>query len=233
MALKALQAFIRHESFGGALLLAAAVLALVVANSGLAPVYARVFDTVLSIRLGDIFAIEKKLLLWINDGLMAVFFFTVGLEIKRELKAGELSSPARALLPAIAALGGMIVPAAIYAALNWSNPTTLNGWAIPAATDIAFALGVLAVLGSRVPASLTVFLLAVAVDGDAATLREFMAARGSKLPFALRGEDPFGALDESRLPLLLAIDADGRLLRHHHGMFTLRTLQELLVPPAH
>jgi Na+:H+ antiporter, NhaA family len=166
MPLKALQAFIRHEAFGGMLLLAAAVVALVVANSGLARIYEAFLALKFTVSLGEIFAIDKPLLLWINDGLMAVFFFTVGLEIKRELKEGELSSPARALLPGIAALGGMIVPAGIYAALNWSNPVTLNGWAIPAATDIAFALGVLALLGRRVPLSLKVFLLALAVLDD-------------------------------------------------------------------
>lgn len=163
--LKGALAFIHHEAAGGIILLAAAVLALVLANSPLAGLYDRFLETPVTVRIGDL-NLDKPLLLWINDGLMAIFFFLVGLEIKRELIVGELSSFDRALLPAVAAVGGMAVPALVYVALNWTDPVALKGWAIPAATDIAFAVGVLALLGSRAPTSLKVFLLALAIIDD-------------------------------------------------------------------
>ena len=158
-------AFIQHEAAGGIVLLAAALMALALANSPLAWIYDALLNTPVSVRAGA-FAIDKPLLLWINDGLMAIFFFLVGLELKRELLVGDLSSIRRALLPAIAAVGGMAVPALVYVAINAGNPAGLRGWAIPAATDIAFAVGVLALLGPRVPPSLKVFLLALAIIDD-------------------------------------------------------------------
>jgi len=136
-----------------------------VANSPLAGAYRAFLDLPIAVRIGD-FDIAKPLLLWVNDGLMAVFFFLVGLELKRELLEGELSSLRHAFLPAAAALGGIAGPALIYAALNAGDPVALRGWAIPAATDIAFALGVLALLGERVPRGLKVFLLTVAIVDD-------------------------------------------------------------------
>lgn len=117
------------------------------------------------IRVGPLF-IAKPLLLWINDGLMAIFFFLVGLELKRELIEGELSEPANIMLPAIAALGGMAVPAIIYAIINWGDPVAMSGWAIPAATDIAFALGILLLLGDRISITVKVFLVSVAIIDD-------------------------------------------------------------------
>jgi NhaA family Na+:H+ antiporter len=157
--------FIRTEAASGALLMAAAAIALVAANSPLDGLYGALLDLPVGARLGSL-ALQKPLLLWINDGLMAIFFLLVGLEIKRELIEGELSTRAQAALPCLAALGGMAVPALIYAAVNRNDPVALHGWAIPAATDIAFALGVLALLGTRVPASLKVFLVALAIIDD-------------------------------------------------------------------
>ena len=160
-----LQDFLRLEAAGGLLLMGAAVLAMVVANSPLAGMYDALVNLPLEIRAGPLH-IAKPLLLWINDGLMAVFFLLVGLELKRELLQGHLSSRRDASLPAIAAVGGMAVPAAIYAWLNWDDPAAMRGWAIPSATDIAFALGVLLLVGKRVPAALKAFLLSVAIFDD-------------------------------------------------------------------
>src|SRR5262245_61594259 len=157
--------FIHHEASGGVILLIAAVFALILANSPLAPLYGALLDTPVSIRIGAL-ELDKNLLHWINDGLMAIFFFHVGLEIKRELVVGELSTAKQASLPAIGAIGGMIVPAIIYIAINASDPHALKGWAIPTATDIAFAVGVLALVGSRVPPALKIFLLALAIIDD-------------------------------------------------------------------
>lgn len=157
--------FVHHEAAGGIVLLIAAVVALLLANSPLAATYDALLHTHVSVRVGD-HGLDKSLLHWINDGLMVVFFFLVGLEIKRELVEGELSSFKQAALPAIAALGGMIVPALIYIAINADNAVALRGWAIPTATDIAFAVGVLALLGSRIPVSLKIFLLALAIIDD-------------------------------------------------------------------
>ena len=164
-ALRPLQEFLRLEAAGGLLLMGAAVLAMIVANSPLAPHYGGLLELPLEARIGR-FAIAKPLLLWINDGLMAVFFLLVGMELKREVIEGHLSSLRRASLPAFAAVGGMAAPAAVYASLNWGDPAAMRGWAIPAATDIAFALGVLSLLGSRVPPALKAFLLSVAIFDD-------------------------------------------------------------------
>jgi NhaA family Na+:H+ antiporter len=158
-------AFFQHEVAGGLVLLAAAVAALIVNNSPLEWLYVGLLDTPVAVRVGAL-ALDKPLLLWINDGLMAVFFFLVGLEIKRELLQGELSTFGKAALPAVAAVGGMVVPALVYVAVNAGNAAALRGWAIPSATDIAFAVGVVALLGSRVPPSLKVFLLALAILDD-------------------------------------------------------------------
>ena len=157
--------FLEHEAAGGIVLLAAAILALLVANSPLGVQYDHLLHVPVTAGVKPL-ALTQSVLHWINDGLMAIFFFLVGLEIKREFLAGALSSRKSAALPLIAALGGMIVPALIYSVINWDNPVALRGWAIPAATDIAFAVGVMAVLGSRVPAALKVFLLALAIIDD-------------------------------------------------------------------
>jgi NhaA family Na+:H+ antiporter len=163
--LHALRAFVALESAGGILLALAALLALAVANSPLALYYDAFLDTPVEVRAGTLL-IAKPLLLWINDGLMALFFLVVGLEIKREVLEGELSDARQVLLPAVAAVGGMAVPAAIYATINAGNSVALAGWAIPAATDIAFALGVLSLLGKRVPVGLKMFLLTLAILDD-------------------------------------------------------------------
>ena len=157
--------FLALEAAGGILLAAAALAAMLLANSPLDALYIGFLDTPVEVRIGN-FEIAKPFLLWINDGLMAVFFFLVGLELKREVLEGELSNVSQVMLPALAAAGGMAAPAGIYAWLNWGDPLTLHGWAIPAATDIAFALGVLSLLGKRVPGSLKVFLMTLAVLDD-------------------------------------------------------------------
>jgi len=156
---------LHQESTAGVLLILAALMAMLMANSGLAGLYHLLLDTPVEVRVGAL-RIAKPLLLWINDGLMALFFLTVGLEIKREVLEGELSHLDQILLPGLGAIGGMAVPALIYAGLNWHDPLAINGWAIPAATDIAFALGVLALLGPRVPLSLRLFLMALAIFDD-------------------------------------------------------------------
>ncbi|HEY9063614.1 MAG TPA: Na+/H+ antiporter NhaA [Burkholderiaceae bacterium] len=162
-----LRRFIASESAGGIVLALAAIVALIVSNSALAPHYRSFVEMRGEVRIAnDGLVLSKPLLLWVNDLWMAVFFFVVGLEIKREVLAGELASVKRASLPIAAALGGMVVPALIYVALNHGDPIALRGWAIPTATDIAFALGILMLLGSRVPASLKVFLTAVAIIDD-------------------------------------------------------------------
>ena len=161
----ALRDFFRLEAAGGISLVLATLVAMVAANSGLAGYYQEFLDIPVAIQFGQL-DISKPLLLWINDGLMAIFFFLVGLEIKREFRAGELSSLSQISLPGIAAIGGMAIPALVYAAINMDSPQNLNGWAIPAATDIAFALAVLSLLGKRVPASLKVLLLAIAIFDD-------------------------------------------------------------------
>ncbi len=163
--LAALREFLKLESAGGIVLVAAGVAAMIAANTALAPWYQSFLDVPISVRVGG-FALDKSLLIWINDLLMAIFFLLVGLEIKREVVTGELSDGARVALPAIAALGGMVVPAAIYAYVNWNDPVGIRGWAIPSATDIAFALGVLSLFGPRVPLGLKVFLMTLAVLDD-------------------------------------------------------------------
>jgi Na+:H+ antiporter, NhaA family len=161
----ALTSFVKLESAGGMLLIASAALALVLSNTGLSDFYQSVLYMPVEVRIGPMF-LGKPLLLWINDGLMSIFFLLVGLEVKREILEGELSTPSQVVLPAGAALGGMAVPAAVFYFLNRADPGALRGWAIPTATDIAFALGVLSLLGSRAPASLKVFLTTVAIADD-------------------------------------------------------------------
>ncbi len=162
---RAITGFFRLESAGGLLLVAMAAVALILSNSPAADFYRSVIDLPMAAYAGDV-GLEKTLVHWVNDGLMAVFFLLVGLEIKREIKDGELSSREQALLPAAAALGGMAVPALVYVLFNMGDEIALRGWAIPAATDIAFSLGVISLLGRRVPASLKIFLTALAILDD-------------------------------------------------------------------
>jgi NhaA family Na+:H+ antiporter len=164
--LDAFGSFFRHEAAGGVVLAIATLAALVISNSPWRDFYAGFLRIPGTVDVGGVLVVSKPLLLWVNDLWMAVFFFLVGLEIKREFIEGELASRRQAVLPIAAALGGMVTPAAIYALINLGDPVALRGWAIPAATDIAFALGIVMLLGSRVPASLKVFLTAVAIIDD-------------------------------------------------------------------
>ncbi|MDH5722905.1 MAG: Na+/H+ antiporter NhaA [Alphaproteobacteria bacterium] len=157
--------FFKQESFAGIFLCLTAIIAMIIANTALVSYYDQLIDIPVAVSFGN-WAIHKPLLLWVNDGLMAVFFFLVGLELKREFMEGELSSIKKIILPALGAIGGIALPALIYVAFNYDNPVEIQGWAIPAATDIAFALGVLALLGNRIPLSLKVLLTSIAIFDD-------------------------------------------------------------------
>jgi NhaA family Na+:H+ antiporter len=165
----AITRFLKLETSGGIILMFATAVALVLVNTPLESMYALLIDTPIEIRIGT-FEIAKPLLLWINDGLMAVFFFLVGLELKRELIEGELSDRRKIILPGVGAIGGMLVPALIYTFFNAGDEIAMKGWAVPAATDIAFALGILSLLGSRVPTSIKIFLTSLAILDDIAAI---------------------------------------------------------------
>ncbi|MGH1484974.1 MAG: Na+/H+ antiporter NhaA [Cellvibrionaceae bacterium] len=173
---------LHHESFPGVLLMFAAVLAIFVANTPLSAYYNLLIDTPVAITVG-ILEIKKPLLLWVNDGLMAVFFLLIGLELKREFLIGELSDRNNVVFPAIGAIGGMAVPALVYAFFNKDDPAAIQGWAIPAATDIAFALGILTLLGPRVPLSLKVFLTSLAIFDDLGAIIIIAAFYTSNISF--------------------------------------------------
>jgi NhaA family Na+:H+ antiporter len=163
--LNALRDFLKLETASGMILVVASVVAMVVANSPLQGLYASLIELPVEVRVGE-FQIAKPMLLWINDGLMALFFLMVGLELKREIVEGQLSDMKQAAFPAMGAIGGMVAPALIYIWINQGDSTALQGWAIPAATDIAFALAILALLGNRVPIALRVFLVSIAIFDD-------------------------------------------------------------------
>ncbi len=165
MKISTIHTFLQRESSAGILLIFITILALILQNSGLSEVYNSFLHTHVEIRFGNL-QIAKPLLLWVNDGLMAVFFFLIGLEVKREVMEGHLSSLSQIALPGIAAVGGMVVPALVFIAFNQGESFAMKGWAIPTATDIAFALGVLSLLGTKAPLSLKVFLLALAIIDD-------------------------------------------------------------------
>lgn len=165
MPIQYVREFLQKESASGLLIILAALLALVAVNTPLESLYDDFLETPVVIQVGKLI-IDKPLLLWINDGLMAVFFFLVGLEIKREVLDGELSDPSRLALPAIAAIGGMLVPAAFFTYFNHDDPVAMSGWAIPMATDIAFVVGCLSILGRRVPHTLKIFVLSLAIIDD-------------------------------------------------------------------
>ena len=160
-----IETFLKRESSAGILLIFVTTIALLLQNSGLSELYTSFLHTHVEIRFGNL-QIAKPLLLWVNDGLMAVFFFLIGLEVKREFLEGQLSSLSQIALPGVAAIGGMVVPALVFIAFNQGESFAMKGWAIPTATDIAFALGVLSLLGNRIPGSLKVFLLALAIIDD-------------------------------------------------------------------
>lgn len=157
--------FVNLESLSGLLLLGMTIIALILANSSAAVWYNELLNTMITIKVGN-FGIAKPFLLWINDGLMSIFFFLIGLELKRELVVGELQDPKVVALPLICALGGMLIPALIFYFFNHNDSNAISGWAIPTATDIAFSLGILSLLGNRVPISLKIFLLSLAMFDD-------------------------------------------------------------------
>ncbi len=160
-----IEEFLKKESTGGLLLICATILALLLSNTGMSSLYETFLHIPVEIRVGALH-IDKSLYHWVNDGLMAIFFLLIGLEVKREILEGHLSSVKQVILPGVAAVGGMLVPGLIYLIFNHDNPIAANGWAIPTATDIAFALGILSLLGNRVPVSLKIFLMALAIMDD-------------------------------------------------------------------
>ena len=196
--MKPLRRFADLDISGGILLIACTVMAMVMANSPLADAFHHLWETRFNIGLGPI-ALDMSLHHWINDGLMAVFFLVVGLEIKREVLVGDLSSPRKAALPVAAAIGGMVLPALLFAAFNYDTPG-MRGWGIPTATDIAFALGVLSLLGDRVPASLKMFLTALAVVDDLGAILIIAVFYTSDLSL--------GALGAAGVPGLERLDLD-------------------------
>lgn len=186
MPIDALRRFFATESAGGLIMVLAAVAAMFVANSPLAPAFAAWFGQPLGFEVGAL-SFVKPLLLWINDGLMAVFFLLVGLEIKREVLDGELSSRDRIALPVVAAIGGMLLPALLYALITRDDPVALRGWAIPAATDIAFSLAVLSLFGTRVPLALKLLLTAVAIVDDLGAILVIALFYTEQLSLAMLG----------------------------------------------
>ena len=163
--MKIIEKLIKNESSAGMLLIAVTILALILQNSAMSEYYSSFLHTPVEIQFGKL-EIAKPLFLWVNDGLMAIFFFLIGLEVKREVMEGHLSSKSQIALPGIAAVGGMLIPALVFIAFNQGESFAMKGWAIPTATDIAFALGILSLLGNRVPVSLKIFLMALAIIDD-------------------------------------------------------------------
>lgn len=196
-----IQRFFQLEAASGLLLIAAAVLALLISNSPFAHFYSSLLDVPVAVQVGAL-NIAKPLLLWINDGLMAIFFLLVGLELKREVVYGQLATPSQIILPGAAAIGGMLVPALVYAWFNQGDSEAMRGWAIPMATDIAFALGVLALLGSRVPTSLKLFLMTLAIIDDLGAIiviALFYSSELSSLSLMLAGAALIGLFALNRL----------------------------------
>ncbi|MCB8932331.1 MAG: Na+/H+ antiporter NhaA [Fimbriimonadaceae bacterium] len=193
---EALERFLRLEAAGGLLLIGAAILAMLIANSPLARWHVLLLETPFGIRLGE-FALDKPLLLWINDGLMAVFFLLVGLEIKREVVRGQLSHRSQLALPLVCAFGGMVVPALVFAAFVRGDAEAMRGWTIPVATDIAFALGILSLLGSRVPPGLKILLTAIAVIDDLGAI--------VLIAFLYSGDLAWGSLAAAGVALLVLV----------------------------
>ncbi len=194
--------FLQLESASGILMIIATLLALLIANSPLSEYYGALLEIPFAISIGS-FAIAKPLLLWINDGLMAVFFFMIGLELKRELIEGELSEIKKISLPAIGAAGGMLFPALIYAAFNYGDSAAMSGWAIPAATDIAFSLGILSLLGKRVPVSIKIFLTSLAIFDDLGAIIIIAFFYTAELSFVALG------ISLLCLPLLFVLNKKG------------------------
>ncbi|WP_236637925.1 Na+/H+ antiporter NhaA [Mangrovicoccus ximenensis] len=192
-AMERLDNFLHKDTSAGIVLIIATILALAASNSGLAEAYNHFLHMHMSIEIGSL-VIDKGLSHWINDGLMAIFFFLVGLEIKRELVQGDLSSFDKAMLPLLAAIGGMAGPALIYWAINMNSPETIQGWAIPAATDIAFALGILALVGARAPVSLKILLLAIAIIDDLGAIIIIAAFYSSDMSMVALGVAAIGVV---------------------------------------
>ncbi len=184
--MNAIQKFLRLEALAGLVLVAAAIVGMIMANSPWSGFYDQLITTPFTVSLGDA-GLSKPLLLWVNDGLMALFFLLVALELKREVLEGELSSFAQVALPLAAAIGGIVAPAGIYWFFNRENPEALRGWAIPAATDIAFALGVVAMLGNRVPTALKLFLLSLAVFDDIGAILIIAAFYAGEISWTAKG----------------------------------------------